>query len=267
MEAGPQKEYKMDLGLLGKKVLITGSSQGIGKSIAYSFLEEGADVVITSRKKSQLDELEAELRRKYGENRVISTTCDCSDNNSLYYLNSFISSRWGLLDIVVANVGCGVSVSDAIPSDERWVQTWSSNFESALYTSRIFLPMLEKSNGNLLFISSITALEAFGAPVDYSTAKTAIIALAKNMARKLAPTVRVNVIAPGNVFFDGGSWDEKIQQDKERLNEIIKSTVPMNRFATPQEIADSAVFLCSDRASFITGTTLVIDGGQTAGVM
>jgi 3-oxoacyl-[acyl-carrier protein] reductase len=105
-----------------------------------------------------------------------------------------------------------------------------------------------------------------GAPTDYSTAKTAIISLSKNMARKLAPSVRVNVIAPGNVYFEGGSWDEKIQQDEKRVDEIIKSTVPMNHFATPQEIADSAVFLCSDRASFITGITLVIDGGQTVGV-
>jgi 3-oxoacyl-[acyl-carrier protein] reductase len=110
-------------------------------------------------------------------------------------------------------------------------------------------------------------MEAFGAPTDYSTAKTAIIALAKNMARKLASDLRVNVIAPGNVFFEGGSWDEKIQQDKKRVDEIIKSTVPMNRFATPQEIADAVIFLCSDRASFITGATLVVDGGQTVGVL
>ena len=267
MEAGPQKEYKMDLGLLGKKVLITGSSQGIGKSIAYSFLEEGADVVITSRKKSQLDELEAELRRKYGENRVISTTCDCSDNNSLYYLNSFISSRWGLLDIVVANVGCGVSVSDAIPSDERWVQTWSSNFESALYTSRIFLPILEKSNGNLLFISSITALEAFGAPVDYSTAKTAVNAFAKNIARKVANNVRVNVVAPGNIKFTDNPWDKKSKSNPKLVKKLIKETVPMNRFGTPDEIADAVVFMCSKRASFITGSTLVVDGGQTVKVL
>ena len=128
--------------------------------------------------------------------------------------------------------------------------------------------MLEKSKGCFLFISSITGLEAFGAPTDYSTAKTAIIALAKNMARKLASeNIRVNVIAPGNVYFKGGSWDKKIQQGKKLVDEIIKSTVPMNRFATPQEIADCAVFLCSDRASFITGTTLVVDGGQTVGVL
>ena len=126
--------------------------------------------------------------------------------------------------------------------------------------------MLEKSQGVLLFVSSIAGMEAFGAPTDYSVAKTAVIALSKNMARKLAPNVRVNVIVPGNVYFEGGSWDEKIQQNKKHVDSIIKSTVPMNRFATPQEIASSAVFLCSDRASFVTGVTLVVDGGQTVGV-
>jgi 3-oxoacyl-[acyl-carrier protein] reductase len=79
--------------------------------------------------------------------------------------------------------------------------------------------------------------------------------------------IRVNVIAPGNVYFESGSWDEKIKEDKKRVDEIIKATVPMNRFATPEEIADAALFLCSDRARFITGTTLVVDGGQTVGLM
>ena len=109
-------------------------------------------------------------------------------------------------------------------------------------------------------------MEAFGAPVDYSTAKSAVAALAKNMSRKLAADVRVNVIAPGNVYFEGGSWDEKIKEDPERVMQIIESTVPMNRFGTPEEIADSAVFLCSERASFITGSAMVVDGGQTVGV-
>ena len=119
-----------------------------------------------------------------------------------------------------------------------------------------------------MFISSITGVEAFGAPAEYSTAKSAIIAFAKNMARKLASeNVRVNVIAPGNVYFEGGSWDEKIQQDKKHVDEIIKLTVPMNRFASPQEIADSAVFLCSNRAGFITGTSLIVDGGKSVGVL
>jgi len=257
----------MNFNLSNKKVLITGASRGIGLAIAESFLQEGAKICLVSRGSKALFENEKKLQGAYGLESSFACKCDCTNIESLNSLKNKVKGKWSSLDIVVVNVGDGRSVSDALPEDEQWQKTWNSNFESALQTARIFLPMLEKSKGVLLFVSSIAGIEAFGAPTDYSTAKTAIIALAKNMARKMAPTVRVNVIAPGNVLFDGGSWDEKIQQDKERLNEIIKSTVPMNRFATPQEIADSAVFLCSDRASFITGTTLVIDGGQTAGVM
>ncbi|MBT5399905.1 SDR family oxidoreductase [bacterium] len=257
----------MNLNLNNKKVLITGASTGIGLTVAESFLQEGVKTCLVSRGSKALFENEKKLQDIYGLENSFACKCDCTNIESLNSLKNRVKDKWGSLDIIIVNVGDGRSVPDALPDDEQWQKTWNSNFESALQTARTFLPMLEKSKGCLLFISSIAGLEAFGAPTDYSTAKTAIIALAKNMARKLAPDVRVNVIAPGNVYFEGGSWDEKIKQDKKRVDEIIKSTVPMNRFATPQEIADSALFLCSDRASFITGTALVIDGGQTVGVM
>jgi 3-oxoacyl-[acyl-carrier protein] reductase len=256
----------MDLNLNNKKVLITGASRGIGLAVAESFLQEGAKTCLVSRGSNALFESERKLQDTYGLENVFACKCDCTNIESLNGLKSEVKDRWDDLDIAIVNVGDGRSVSAALPDDEQWQKTWNSNFESALQTARTFLPMLEKSKGCLLFISSITGMEAFGAPTDYSTAKSAIIALAKNMARKLAPAVRVNVIAPGNVLFDGGSWYEKIKQDKKRVDEIIKSAVPMNRFATPQEIADSAVFLCSDRAGFTTGVTLVVDGGQTVGV-
>jgi 3-oxoacyl-[acyl-carrier protein] reductase len=256
----------MNLNLGNKNVLITGASRGIGLAIAKSFLQEGAKTCLVSRGSSALYDNEKKLQNTYGLDSVDAFKCDCTDMQSLKYLKQEVTKKWNSIDVVVVNVGDGKSVADALPNDEQWKKIWSSNFESALQTARTFLPMLEKSHGVLLFVSSIAGMEAIGAPTDYSTAKAAIIALSKNMARKLAPSVRVNVILPGNVYFEGGSWDEKIQQDKKRVDEIIKSTVPMNRFATPQEIADSAVFLCSDRASFITGTTLVIDGGQTVGV-
>jgi len=256
----------MNLNLANKKILITGASRGIGEAIAKSFLQEGAKTCLVSRGSSALYENEKKLRNSYGLENVVAFKCDCTDINSLKILKDKVENYWNSLDVVVVNVGDGRSVSDALPEDERWKKTWDSNFESALRTARVFLPTLKKSKGCLLFVSSIAGIEAFGAPTDYSTAKAAIIALAKNMARKLAcNNVRVNVIAPGNVYFKGGSWDEKIQEDKIHVDKIIKSSVPMNRFATPQEIADSVVFLCSDRASFITGATLVVDGGQAVG--
>ena len=256
----------MELGLVGKRILITGASRGIGAAIAERFLEEGSTVVIVSRGSPQLFDLEKELQGKFDKSRIIAETCDCTDAKSLTDLHERIDKKFGGIDVVVANIGDGRSVPNALPDDEQWKKAWNTNFESGLLTTRTFLPMLQGSNGCLLFISSITAMEALGAPVDYSTAKTAISALAKNMARKLAKEVRVNVLAPGNVLFTGGSWDEKIKQDPERVKKIIESTVPMNRFGTPNEMADAAVYLCSARATFITGSTLLVDGGQTVGI-
>jgi 3-oxoacyl-[acyl-carrier protein] reductase len=267
MVVGQQKVCNMNLNLNNKKALITGASRGIGLAIAESFLQEGAKTCLVSRGSDALSKNEKKLQDTYNLESVLAYKCDCTNTESLNDLKIKVEDKWNSIDIIVINVGDGRSVSDALPNDEQWQKTWNSNFESALKTARTFLPMLKRSKGCLLFISSIAGVEAFGAPTDYSTAKTAIIALAKNMARKLAfDSVRVNVIAPGNVFFKGGSWDDKIRKDASYVSKIIKSTVPMNRFATPQEIADSAVFLCSDRASFITGATLVIDGGQTVGV-
>ena len=257
----------MNLNLTNKKVLITGASGGIGLAISESFLQEGVKACLVSRGSKSLFENEKKLQDSYGLEKVFACKCDCTNVESLNSLKNRVEDQWGCLDIVVVNVGDGRSVTDALPDNEQWQKTWGSNFESALQTARTFLPMLEGSKGCLLFISSIAGMEAFGAPTDYSTAKSAIIALAKNMARKLASkNVRVNVIAPGNVYFKGSSWDEKIQKDKKQVDKIIKSSVPMNRFATPEEIADSVLFLCSGRASFVTGATLVVDGGQTVGV-
>jgi 3-oxoacyl-[acyl-carrier protein] reductase len=256
----------MDLDFTDKRVLITGASTGIGAAIAKKFLEEGAKVIIVSRGSKKLFENQKNLQEEFGKQKIFAESCDCTSSKSLLALANIIQDKWNGIDIVIANVGDGRSVPDPLPNDEQWTKTWNNNFESALYTARIFLPMLQKSKGCLLFISSIAAMEAFGAPVDYSTAKTAIVALAKNMARKLAKEVRVNVLAPGNVFFAGGSWDEKIKHDPQKVEDIIKSTVPMNRFGTPNEMADAALFLCSGRAAFITGSVLVVDGGQTVGV-
>ena len=256
----------MDLGLKSKRVLITGASKGIGAAIANTFLKEKAKTYIISRGSKHLYETESCLVKEYGKDKVIADKCDCTNPAELLALKKRIKEKWAGLDIVIANVGDGRSVQDPLPDDTQWKETWDNNFESALYTARTFLPMLRETNGCLLFVSSIASIEAFGAPVDYSTAKAAITALSKNMARKLAKEVRINVLAPGNIIFPGGSWDEKIQENPDKVNEIINSSVPMNRFGSPEEMADAAVFLCSDRASFITGSVLVADGGQTLGV-
>jgi 3-oxoacyl-[acyl-carrier protein] reductase len=256
----------MDLFLEKKRVLITGGSRGIGAASARSFLMEGAKVFIVSRGSNELYDTKEQLISEFGEKNIEVAECDCSDPKSLSSLKKQIVNKWDGLDILIANVGNGSSVPDDLPDEEQWDKTWKNNFDSGLHTVRAFLDILKESKGSILFVSSITAMEAFGAPVDYSTAKTAIAALSKNLARKLALEVRVNAVAPGNVLFEGSSWDQKVKKNPGHVYQMINSTVPMERFCKPEEVADAIVFLSSERASFITGSILVIDGGQTVGV-
>ena len=253
----------MDLGLQGKRVLVTGSSRGIGKAIGIAFLREGANVVFSGRNTEFLDNLREELTH-FNTERYLLVRCDVREIDSLQKLAGEIATQWGGVDVVVANVGSGRSIPNPIPPHEHFEAVFALNFDTAVATARQFLTSLTENGGNLIFISSIAGIEAIGAPVDYSVAKASVIALSKNLARKVARQgVRVNCIAPGNVFFPGGSCDEMLREDSDRINRLIESTVPMNRFGTPDEIADACLFLASERAKFITGTLLSVDGGQT----
>jgi len=253
----------MDLGLDGKRVLVAGASRGIGLAMARGFLEEGARVALLARSHAPLSHAVRELIAKYGEAAVMACSADCAEESAWADVLASIGSAWGGLDVVVANAGDGRGPKDALPAASRFAAAWRNNFSTAEVTARATLRLLETSKGCLLFVSSIAGLEAIGAPTDYSVAKTAIMALAKQLSRRAAPLVRVNCLVPGNVYFPGGSWDEKIQADREQVMALIEATVPIKRFGTPEEMADAAIFLCSERARFITGACLVVDGGQT----
>ena len=257
----------MDLGLTGKRVLIGGASRGIGFAMARAFLREGARVALLARNSDNLAEACAQLGSEHGKEKVLAYPIDCAEESAWPPLLANIRSAWKGVDVVVANVGDGRGPQDALPDAARFALAWRTNFATAEVTARATLALLQESGGCLLFISSIAGLEAVGAPTDYSVAKSALVALTKQMARRLAPGVRVCCIAPGNVLSPGGSWDEKNQADPQGVKRLIESTVPMKRFGDPEEIADAALFLCSERARFITGACLVVDGGQTVRVL
>lgn len=254
----------MDLGLKDKRVLVTGSTRGIGLAIATGFLEEGARVVVTSRNRDDLTQLLAGLSHRYSSDAILSSPCDFTDAGQVSALKGVIEESFQGLDVLVANVGSGISVPDPIPDRDHFRLVFAENYEAAMNAAREFLPLLVLSKGNIIFISSIAGVEAIGAPMDYSVAKTAVLSFSKNLARQVARDgVRVNCVAPGNIYFKGGSWDSKMKKDPERITKLIESTVPMTRFGRPEEIANAVLFLGSERASFITGACLIIDGGQT----
>ncbi len=257
----------MELRLDHRKFLVTGASRGIGLAIAEALLKEGAEVAIVARGREGITVANERFASQFGQDRILALTADCAKEDQLLLVRDRLLSEWGEIHGVIANVGDGRSVPDPIPDKAQWSSIWQTNFETALTTARVFLPALQQSQGSLVFIASITGLAALGAPVDYSVAKTAVIALAQNLARKVAPTVRVNVIAPGNIFFPGGSWEGNLKANPDGVESMLRQQVPLQRFGTPEEIADAAVFLCSPRASFITGSVLRVDGGQVSSLL
>lgn len=251
----------MNLFLENKNVIITGGTKGIGLSLAQGFLEEKANVFIISRTK---DEATETTFNELFPGKSFFYQCDVTDEESLKRISQEILDETGnRIDIVIANVGSGRSVPDPISNQVSWNKVWNTNFTSALNTARVFHPPLTANKGSLLFISSIAGTEFIGAPTDYSTAKSALLAFSKSLSHRLAPFVRVNVIAPGNIFTENGTWGIKMLENPDKVKEMLETKVPLQRFGLPGEVTDLALFLSSSRASFITGACFVIDGGQT----
>jgi len=166
---------------------------------------------------------------------------------------------------LISNVGDGRGSLDALPKKEDWDLSWDTNFTSALNSARVFIKKLTEAKGSIIFISSIAGLEHIGAPISYSTAKSALITFAKSLSYKLAPDVRVNVVAPGNIWVENGVWDVRLKKDQDLVSKIMNEKVPLRRFGLANEISDLVLYLSSSKASFITGACFVIDGGQTTG--
>lgn len=234
-------------------MLVTGGTRGIGLAMARAFRAEGAFVHVVSRNEP--------VEKESG---IFWYGCDVTDAEAVEALvPEVLRNTSGKLDVLVCNAGSGAGTPDPIPDQDEWYRLWNINFDSVLNTMRAFGPALRESCGNAVFISSIAGIEYLGAPTAYATAKAALLALAGNLSVKMAPEVRVNAVAPGNIYFEGGTWDRKLAESREKVEQMLKERVPLQRLGRPEEIADLVLFLASPRASFITGACLVADGGQT----
>ena len=255
----------MDLGLKQKSAFIAGSSRGIGLSIARAFLQEGARVVITGRNTESLEIASASLIGEWGVDSVLSVSGDLTDPKDIRDAIDRTISVFGGIDAIVANVGSGIARGGWDLSLNDWQSVLEVNLLGSMALASAVLPhLIARRGGTLTFISSIAGCEAIDAPMTYGVAKAAVQSAMKSLSRLVGPQgVRVNVVAPGNVLFPGGSWERKLAERREFFEQYIQSEVPLLRFGRPEEIADAVVFLASERASFITGACLVVDGGQT----
>jgi 3-oxoacyl-[acyl-carrier protein] reductase len=253
----------VDLGLTGKVALVTGSSRGIGRGIATRLVEEGADVVFSARGE---EALEAAVRDATGPGRAHGVVADVTSAEGAAAVVVAAVETFGGLDIVVNNVGgSGARTFDELDVDDL-TDVLGRNLIPALAVSREALPALRgRGGGTIALIASIWGREGGGGP-SYNVAKAAEISLAKAMAGDLArDRIRVFSVAPGSTLFPGGGWERRVRDDPEGMAAFVERELPWGRFGSVDEIADVVTFLVSPRASWVVGTCVVVDGGQSRG--
>ena len=252
----------MDLELKNKVALVTGSSRGIGRSIALGFADEGCHVSLCARGEERLLETEKEVTEKGIE--TLATAGDLTTAAGIDRVVAATLERWGKIDILVNNVGGSVWNPFGDVSDDEWLHVFNLNMFAAVRATRAVLPsMQDRNSGSIITISSIFGREA-GGPATYNATKAAEISMGKTLAKEVAKTgIRVNTVAPGSVIFPGGNWQKRMDADPEGIAKFVEQEIPAGRFGNPEEIADVVVFLSSDRASWVTGACINVDGCQS----
>ena len=255
----------MDLGLTNKVAIVTGASRGLGLASARSLAAEGCRVCICARGDARLREAASEIGAVTGDpSRVLGVVADVSQADGVRMVIDRTVETFGGLDILVNNVGLAGGGALLDTSDEQWYEAIDKTLLPAIRASRHAVPHMQRQGkGVIVIIASIFGREA-GGRMAYNAVKAAEISLAKSLAVQLAPSgIRVNSVSPGSILFEGGSWWRRQQADPVGIAEFVRRELPFARFGRAEEIGDVVAFVCSDRASWISGTSIVVDGAQS----
>jgi len=248
----------MDLGLKGKRAIVTGGTRGIGRAIADLLADEGCNLALCARSRAGVDEAVAALAGKGV--KAHGGVVDVADTKALRAWVAEAADALGGIDIFVANVSALAQAMD----EDSWRRSLDIDVMGTVAGVEAAIPFLEKSSaGAIVVIGTTGAVEIAGMPRPYASVKAALAPYVKALARNLAQKgVRANMVSPGNVYFKGGVWNV-LEENNPELFKIMVGRNPMGRMGTPEEVANAVVFLASPRASFITGANLIIDGALT----
>ena len=256
----------MELDLYDKNVFITASTSGIGKATAAAFLREGATVIINGRNEKRLNNVLTEFRGKYGKNKVYAICADMSEEQSMKEAADKVREYVSHVDVVIGNLGTGKPVSEDKFDLNEWQYMLKVNLLSVVGLIQNVKGLFSEMGGSIAIIASLAAHDRIGAPPAYAASKAGIISLVKYAAPILSEcNIRINAVSPGNIYFEGGRWEELMAQDLIGTKAYIEKEVPMKRFGKTEEIAETLLFLCSDKSSFTTGAIVQVDGGQGKG--
>lgn len=250
----------MELGIKGRRALVTGASQGIGRAVALLLAKEGAKVTVIARRDSELSAVVEEMGGEAAGHEAV--VADLMEPGIPALVASETLERHGFVDIVINNVGGTLGHKDPVGPVEDWAKVWMYNMGIAVEINSVLAPeMIKKKWGRIVHISSISAVSVRGS-TPYASAKAALNAYVLGVGRSLATEgIVMTAVMPGAITAPGGHWEKVEKEDPRKYNDFIRHHMAVGRLGTAEEIAPLTVFLCSDQVTFAQAAVMPLDGG------